>query len=282
LANPEAERERTTTFERLAPVFDSAKRMSDEICIDVAREVHEEAGRREGLLIGDLGAGTGRFSIPLVLRGCNVVAIDISPGMVHEMLFKTRRDFRLRLQAVVADARNLPLRSNILDAVLCFQVLNLIQDWHSVIADVQSTLIQGGLLSVGESLRTGISAEVNDKYANIKVKHGFEHSRLGAHDIGEVISYLRSMGCLVPEEPERYSWVGRMTVNSVIQGLADKVYSGTWSVPEDVHLAIIQELRDWANMRYVDLEIPREVSSEFKLAFVRFAPPLPSEERVDT
>jgi ubiquinone/menaquinone biosynthesis C-methylase UbiE len=278
LANPEAERERTTAFERLAPVFDSAKRMSDEICIDVAREIHEETGGRKGLLIGDLGAGTGRFSIPLVMRGCNVVAVDISPGMIHEMLSKMGSDFRLRLQAIVADARNLPLRSNILDAALCFQVLHLIPDWHSVIADVQSTLIYGGLLSVGESLRTGISAEVNDKYGDIKVKHGFKHSRVGAQDISEVVSYLRSMGCLVPEEPERYSWVGRMTVNSIIQGLADKVYSGTWSVPDDVHLAIIQELRDWANRRYNDLEISREVSSEFKLAFVRFAPPLPCEE----
>jgi ubiquinone/menaquinone biosynthesis C-methylase UbiE len=252
--------------------------MSDEICIDVAREIHEEAGGREGLLIGDLGAGTGRFSIPLVMRGCNVIAIDISPGMAHEMLSKTRSNFRLRLQTVVADARNLPLRSNILDAALCFQVLHLIRDWHLVIADVQVALIQGGLLSVGEFLRTGISAEVNDKYASIKAKHGFVHSRVGAQDISEVVSYLRSIGCLVPEEPERYSWVGRMTVNSVIQGLADKVCSGTWAVPDDVHFAIIQKLRDWANMRYIDLEIPREVSSEFKLAFVRFAPPLPPEE----
>jgi hypothetical protein len=133
------------------------------------------------------------------------------------------------------------------------------------------------LFCVGESLRTGISAEVNDEYAEIRTKHGFEHKRVGAQDIDEVISYLRGNGCLVPEEAEKHSWVGRMTINSIIQGLADRVSSGTWSVPDDDHMEIIQELRDWANKRYNDLEISREVSSEFKLAFARF-PPTPSGE----
>jgi hypothetical protein len=111
---------------------------------------------------------------------------------------------------------------------------------------------------------------VNDEYVEIRTKKGYEHRRVGAQDISEAISYLRSIGCLVPEEPEKHSWVGHMTINSIIQGLADKVYSRTWNVPDDVHLAIIQELRDWANKRYNNLEISREVSSEFKLAFIRF------------
>jgi ubiquinone/menaquinone biosynthesis C-methylase UbiE len=277
LVNPEAERDGTITLERVAPVYDSTRRMSDETCSEITREIVEEAGNREGLLIGDLGAGTGRFSIPLVMRGCRVIGVDISLGMIRVMLSKIRSDSRLRLQAVVADVRNLPFRSHVLDVALCFQVLHLVPDWHSVIADVHRTLVEGGLFSVGESLRMGISAEVNDEYGEIRTKQGFEHRRAGAQDIDEVISYLRSTGCLVPEEPEKHSWVGRMTVNSIIQGLADRVYSGTWSVPDDTHIEIIQELRDWANKRYNDLEISREVSSEVKLAFVRF-PPTPSAE----
>jgi ubiquinone/menaquinone biosynthesis C-methylase UbiE len=277
LVNPEAEREETITFERIAPVYDSTRRMSDEMCLEITREIVEEAGNGEGILVGDLGAGTGRFSIPLMMRGCRVIGVDVSLGMIRVMLSKIRSDLRSRLQTVVADVRNLPFRSNVLDVALCFQVLHLIRDWHSVIADLHRTLIEGGLFSVGESFRTGISAEVNDEYAEISAKHGFERSRVGAQDIDEVISYLRSNGCLVPEEPEKHSWVGRMTVNSIIQGLADKVYSGTWTVPDDVNIEIIEELRDWANKRYNDLEISREVSSEVKLAFVRF-PPTPSSE----
>lgn len=270
MVNPEAERRETMTFERVAPVYDSTRRMSQEIGVEITREICEEAGNREGMLIADLGAGTGRFSIPLAIRGCRVVGVDLSLGMIRIMISKIRSDWRTRLQNVVADVRNLPFRPNVLDAALCFQVLHLIREWHSVIADVHRTLFEGGLLAIGESFRTGISSEVNDKYREIKAKHGYEHRRVGAQDIDEVISYLRSNRCLVPEEPEKHTWVGRMTINSTIQGLADKVYSGTWNVPDDVHLGIIQELREWANKRYNNLEMSREVSSEFKLAFVRF------------
>jgi hypothetical protein len=68
-----------------------------------------------------------------------------------------------------------------------------------------------------------------------------------------------------------------MSINSIIQGLIDKLYSGTWNVPDEAHLGIIQELREWANERYNNLEVSREVSAEFKLAFVRF--PTTGEQR---
>jgi ubiquinone/menaquinone biosynthesis C-methylase UbiE len=270
LANPEAERGETITFERVAPVYDSTRRMSDEVCIEITREIVEEADSKAGTLIADLGTGTGRFSIPLAMRGCRVVGLDVSLGMIRVMLSKIRKDWRSRLQPLVADARSLPFRSNSLDAVLCFQIFHLIHGWHSVIADVRRTLVKDGLLAVGESIRKGISAEVNSQYKEIRDKRGYGYRRVGAQDIDEVLSYLQSNGCSVPEEPEKQSWVGRMSINSIIQGLADKVYSGTWNVPDEAHLGIIQELREWANERYNNLEISREVSAEFKLAFVRF------------
>lgn len=277
MVNPEAERGKTISFERVAPVYDSTRRMSDEVCIEITREIVEEAGSKAGTLIADVGAGTGRFSIPLAMRGCRIISLDVSLAMVRVLLSKIRKDWRSRLQPIVADARSLPFRSNSLDAVLCFQIFHLIHNWNSVIADVQRTLVEGGLLAVGESIRKGISAEVNSQYKEIRDKRGFGYRRVGAQDIDEVLSYLRSIRCSVPEQPEKQSWVGHMSINSIIQGLIDKLYSGTWNVPDEAHLGIIQELREWANERYNNLEVSREVSAEFKLAFVRF--PTTGEQR---
>lgn len=272
LVNPSTERGGVVSFERIAPVYDSTRRMSDEVCIEISREIFSEAGSREGILVADIGAGTGRFSIPLVIRGCRVVGVDVSRGMLRLMLSKLRREWLSRLQPVVADAQNLPFRPSCFDAALCFQVLHLIQNWHLVIGETQRILREDAPLAIGESIRAGINAEVNEKYKELRGKHGYQYKRLGASDMEEALKYLRGGGWST-SEPEDHSWVGHMTINSIIQGLADKVFSGTWNVPDEDHYGIIQELREWANKRYNNLEISREVSSEFRLAFVR--PPKP-------
>jgi SAM-dependent methyltransferase len=246
--------------------------MSDEVCIEISREVFSEAGGKDGMLIADIGAGTGRFSIPLMIRGCRVVGVDVSPGMLRLILSKLKPEWLSNLQPVVADAQNLPFKSNCFDAALCFQVLHLIQNWHLVIDEIQRILCEDSPLAIGESIRTGISAEVNQKYKEIRGKHGYDYRRLGASDMEEVLKYLRGSGWMTSES-EDHSWVGRMTINSIIQGLSDKVFSGTWNVPDEDHHMIIQELREWANERYNNMEISREVTSEFKLSFVR--PPKP-------
>ena len=272
MTNPSAEHGKSVSFERIAPVYDSTRRMSDQVCIEISREIFAEAGSREGMLIADIGAGTGRFSIPLMIRGCRVIGVDLSPAMLRLMLSKLRREWLSSLQPIVADAQNLPFRSNYFDAALCFQVLHLIQNWHKVVSEIQHILRVDAPLVIGESVRTGINAEINEKYKEIRDKHGYHYRRLGAANMEEALRYLRTSGCSA-SEPEDHSWVGRMTVNSVLQGLADKVYSGTWNVPDEDHHAIIQELREWANDRYTNLEISREVTSEFTLSFVRPSKP---------
>ncbi|WXG43933.1 MAG: methyltransferase domain-containing protein [Promethearchaeati archaeon SRVP18_Atabeyarchaeia-1] len=268
MANSGIQHQGTLSFERIAPVYDSTRRMSDEVCIEVSREVFSEAGSGEGMSVVDIGAGTGRFSVPLAVRGFRVVGVDVSKEMLRLMLSKLRREWLCRLQPVVADAQNLPFRDKCFNAALCFQVLHLIQNWHLVASEAGRVLRDGAPMAIGESIRTGVSAEVNEKYKEIRGKHGFHYRRLGVSDIEEAIKYLRGSGWTV-SDPETHSWVGHVTINSIIQGLADKVYSGTWNVPDEAHHEIIEQLRDWANKRYNNLDISREVASEFRLAFAR-------------
>jgi len=270
LVNQETGRSVPLSFERVAPVYDATRRMSDAVCIEVSREICLEAGNREGMLVADIGAGTGRFSVPLTVRGCRVVGVDISGEMLRVMLSKLNPSFRCRLQPVVADAQYMPFRSNCFDAALCFQVLHLIQDWRSVTTEVQRTLIKGGLLAVGESARRGLTAEIGDAYKEIRAKHGYPYKRPGAGSIEEVLDYLRNRGYTTSSEPEKHTWVGHMTISSIIRGLEDKVYSGTWNVPQDPHHEVILELREWARKRYSNLELSRETESEFKIGFARF------------
>jgi SAM-dependent methyltransferase len=219
------------------------------------------------MVLADMGAGTGRFSIPLAIRGCRVVGVDISSGMLHIMLSKLNPESRSRLQPIAADAEWFPLRPSSFDAVVCFQLLHLIKDWRSVIKEVQRTLVKGGLLALGESVGGGFQAEVIDAYKDIRAKHGYPYKRLGAGSLREVLDYLRGEGYSASSDPDVHNWVGHMTIDSIIQGMEEKVYSRTLDVPQDVHREIVLELREWARKRYNNLELPRETESEFKVGF---------------
>lgn len=156
LANSGIQHQGTLSFERIAPVYDSTRRMSDEVCIEVSREVFSEAGSGEGMSVVDIGAGTGRFSVPLAVRGFRVVGVDVSKEMLRLMLSKLRREWLCRLQPVVADAQNLPFRDKCFNAALCFQVLHLIQNWHLVASEAGHVLHDGAPMAIGESIRTGV------------------------------------------------------------------------------------------------------------------------------
>lgn len=270
LVNRERGRSVPLLYEKIAPVYDATRRMSDAVCIEISREIYLQAGNKDNMLVADMGAGTGRFSIPLAIRGCRVVGVDVSRGMLRIMLSKLPPDSRSRLQLVVADAEWFPFKSSCFDVAVCFQLLHLIQEWHSVIKEVQRTLVKSGLLALGESLGKGFQAEVIDAYKELRAKHGYPYKRLGAGSLGEVLDYLRKGGHAASSDPDIHNWVGHMTVDSIIQGMEEKVYSRTWDVPQDAHREIILELREWTRKRYSNLELPRETESEFRVGFARF------------
>lgn len=257
-------------YEKIAPVYEATRRMSDAVCIEISREICLQAGNKNNMLLADMGAGTGRFSMPLAVRGCRVVGVDVSRGMLRILLSKLNPDSRSRLQPVVADAEWFPFRPNSFDATVCFQLLHLIHEWHSIVKEVQRTLAKGGLLALGESVGKGFQAEVINAYKELRAKHGHPYKRLGASSLEEVLDYLRKEGHTASSDPDIHNWVGHMTVDSIIQGMGDRVYSRTWAVPQDVHEEIILELREWARKRYNNLELPRETESEFKVGFASF------------
>ncbi|RLF35052.1 MAG: hypothetical protein DRN03_05840 [Thermoplasmata archaeon] len=82
--------------------------------------------RPKGKIIADMGAGKGRYAIPLALMGLNaVIACDISSAMLH-ILNKRAKENRLmgRILTVQADCEQLPFRSSIFDVVICIDTFH--------------------------------------------------------------------------------------------------------------------------------------------------------------
>ena len=92
------------TYQRLAPVYDRFAADYDHATwldrLEAAARHHGLAGRR----LLDVGCGTGSSFLPLLARGYQVTACDLSPAMAATAQDKAGRDARV----FVADMRALP------------------------------------------------------------------------------------------------------------------------------------------------------------------------------
>ena len=87
------------------------------------------------LRILDLGAGTGRTSIPLSRRGARVVSADASFPMLRVAMNNARRS-GAAVAGVRADAHRLPFRDSSFDVVICFRMIMHVVDWRVAVAEI--------------------------------------------------------------------------------------------------------------------------------------------------
>jgi SAM-dependent methyltransferase len=105
----------------------------------------------------EIGAGTGYFSLNLMLAGIveEATCTDISPGMVASLGANAER-LGLSVKAARADAESLPFASESFDLVLGHAVLHHLPDLERAFAEFHRVLRPGGrIVFAGEPSRIG-------------------------------------------------------------------------------------------------------------------------------
>jgi SAM-dependent methyltransferase len=134
-------------YDALAPVYDGLTAHHDHerwlgLLLELARS-HGLAGRR----VLDVACGTGKSFMPLVRRGFDVSACDISPAMVARA---RRRSRGLGVRVRVADMRRLPRLGEPADLVTCLDdAVNYLLDppeLQAALTGMRRNLRPGGLL----------------------------------------------------------------------------------------------------------------------------------------
>ena len=96
----------------------------------------------------EIGAGTGGITIPLLKRGLNLTALDISPAMIEILRAKIKKE-GLSARVIRGDMRKLNLK-NKFDAVIItfrpFQHLYSVVDQMSALMSIKKILKKGGIL----------------------------------------------------------------------------------------------------------------------------------------
>lgn len=102
------------------------KQTQEQVVFDVLQDVR-------GWSVIDVGAGTGRFTVPLIERNAKVVACDASSEMLQVLQEKLRSD---NLQVVVGDAHKLEFPDHSFDCAMSFRMLMHVLDWKQALGEL--------------------------------------------------------------------------------------------------------------------------------------------------
>ena len=127
---------------------------SDETSRDHAREAEQVMvflGVRPGMVIADIGAGSGYYTVrlaPRVLPGGKVVAEDIVPSYLTKLRARVRRARLSNVQFVLGRADNPGLRAASVDTALLVHMYHEIQQPYALLWHLRASLRPGGKVAI--------------------------------------------------------------------------------------------------------------------------------------
>jgi 2-polyprenyl-3-methyl-5-hydroxy-6-metoxy-1,4-benzoquinol methylase len=88
----------------------------------------QAAGARPGILVVDLGCGTGQISLPLAREGAQVLAVDVSPAMASQLRATARRQRMTNLEVLALPIEELVLPAESVDLIVSSYALHHLRD----------------------------------------------------------------------------------------------------------------------------------------------------------
>ena len=236
------------SFDRAADVYDQARDLPEPIATHGLQAILDQAG--SNALILDVGTGTGRISVPLLERGANVIGCDLSAKMMARL-----REKHPAARLAQADAARLPFASSQFDALLTVHVIHLVGPWREALREFRRVLRPGGayINTWGGPASASADERIRDYWWSRVEARGIFSRRPGIQSREELLDELRALGAALAEiDVTRYP--NPLAPRKVIEAIADRVYSDTWDIPEDILEATLRELREWAACEYADMD----------------------------
>jgi ubiquinone/menaquinone biosynthesis C-methylase UbiE len=246
------------SFDLAADIYDQTRPLFEATADLGIQALLDAAGL--GARILEVGAGTGRISIPLMERGANLIGCDLSAKMLAR-----QREKYPSARLAQSDAVFLPFPAGYFDAILTVHVMHLIGPWRVALREFKRVLKSGGVLlnvRTYEAVGASIRGQMRDTWRNWLETQGVETRHPGAQSGEEVQAELQSLGARLKEvEVVRFST--SYTLRSELDRYVRRVFSDTWSVAEPIYQASLAELRAWVVREYGDLDQERVETIRF-------------------
>lgn len=157
---------------------------------------------KQKLTIMDVGAEAGRFSLLAANNKATVVSVDLDSYSLRRLKLKTNQ-----VNVIQADARNLPLRGEVFDAVFMVEVLDYIPNVEVAFIEAKRTLKPNASCILSFGNRASIKAK-------IKAMQGKPYR----HSYKEIMQSLSRTGFIVKGR-KGYSWLlfGRTSESPLVR-----------------------------------------------------------------
>jgi ubiquinone/menaquinone biosynthesis C-methylase UbiE len=156
-------------------------------------------------LILDVGAEAGRFSLFAANRNITVIGIDIDSHSLRRLKQKNKN-----VTVIQADARKMPLKTGVFDAIFMIEVLDYISEGTEAIAESFRLLNSGSPLVLSFGNKSSLKA-------TLRKLQGKSYM----HSYGEVMNSLLQVGFKVHGKLG-YSWapLGRTSNSRIVSLIA--------------------------------------------------------------
>ncbi len=271
------------SFDAAADFYDATRGYPLEVAKRIVQAIDKAAHATPRTAYLEVGIGTGRIALPMASLGRTYTGVDISEKMLSQLVSKllasnwqeqpageqtwgsladedatrsvscqrfTQQDPSASLRLVVSDITSLPFLADSFEAVVAVHIFHLVDDWQQALAEVVRVLRPGGrLLQCWDSYEKGSAyTSINRKWQEMVTQAGGNTKRPGVHSQG-VIQWLQNHGYQTEERPAT-TWQQSTAPSTIIDSIAQRHWSSSWNIPDDIFNPSIESLRTWAHEQY--------------------------------
>jgi ubiquinone/menaquinone biosynthesis C-methylase UbiE len=272
------------SFDPVAHAYDATRGYPEVVAGKIAAGIVAAVKATPQTKFLEVGVGTGRIAYPLASLGHNYTGVDISEKMVEQLEAKllgsgwrevrhpwgyaadentttvamspvVRRfiqaDRWASLRLVMADMTALPFYDDTFDVALAVHVFHLVDGWQKAVSEVLRVLHPGGFfLHCWDERSVPDEHNVGRAWEKIIVELGGEFKRPGSSSAhADVTQWLKEQG-LQPEEFVVTHWETMITQRRALENVTKRLWSSTWSVPDDLFAASVERLERWADEQF--------------------------------
>ncbi len=285
----------SVSFDPVAHIYDATRGYPEDVARHIALEIDGIVQARTQTTFLELGVGTGRIAFPLASLGRTYTGVDISERMLAQLETKLRQDGWKEhcsdvlpwgslldedsayspiisrftraeppssLRLVQADAELLPFRNASFDVVIAVHVFHLVDDWQQALREALRVLRPGGWLLHCWNGYQPVKSEhqhINQRWREIVYELQGTVDDAGATS-SSIKRWLNDRG-LSPEEKKVLTWEQPIVPSTAIESIAQRHWSSSWRIPDDIFNEAIARLRTWADEYYGDA-IDHELTQE--------------------
>lgn len=271
------------SFDSVAHQYEATRAMPESVVQRVVQAMDQAVSGNSRTRLLEVGVGTGRYALPLAQLGRQYTGIDISDNMLSQLERKLQatgwqedeqaeKNFADEhpslkgkvqrfihqenpgsLRLALADMTAIPFADASFDAVIASHVFHLISNWPQALQEIVRVLHKGGVLLSSQSgnweelWQPGLD-DIRKRWCQFAQELGGNTRHPGASD-KEVADWLQAAG-FETEQVAVINWQQEITPRAIFDGIAQRLWTSTLVVPDDIFTASLKRLQQWMDKQY--------------------------------